>query len=103
MMDGIFGAKQEAPGEFGGWLCPVGAGADAIHLKAEAERISMACLAERLADEAGSSSQYARVLVADKLLLATTTGPSAPIGCCWAFGGYSLNEVGKTQDRWQLL
>ena len=56
MMGGIFAAEQEAPGEFGGWLCPVGAGADAIQFKAEAERIRMACLAERLADEAGSSS-----------------------------------------------
>ena len=63
----------------------------------------MACLAERLADKASSSSQYARVLMADKPLLATTTGPGGPTGCCWAFGGYSLNEVGKTQDGWQLL
>ena len=63
----------------------------------------MACLAERLADEAGSSSQYAWVLVSDKPQLATATGPRGPTGCCWAFGGYSLNEVGKTQDRWQLL
>ena len=51
---------------------------DAAQFKAEAERVCMACLAERLADEAGSSSQYARVFVADKHLLAITTGPSGP-------------------------
>ena len=90
-----------APREFGGWLCPPGAGVDAAQVTAEAERIRMACLAERLADEAGSSSQYARVLVAGKPLLAT--GPGGPTGCRWAFGGYSLNEVGKNQDGWQLL
>ena len=45
--------------------------------------------------------------MAEKPLLAITTGSSGstsgPTGCCWAFGGYSLNEVGKTQDGWQLL
>ena len=55
----------------------------------------MACVAERLAAETGNRAQ---LLVADKLLLTTTTGLGGPTGCCWAFGGYSLNEVGKTQD-----
>ena len=36
--------------------------------KAEAERIRMACLAERLAAEAGSDSQRAPLLVAEKAL-----------------------------------
>ena len=69
---------------FGGWLCPVGSGIDSAQFKAEGERIRMACLAERLAAEAGSDSQRAPLLVAEKHLLATTTGTT---GCCWAFGG----------------
>ena len=102
-MGGILAAEQEAPREFGGCLCQVGVGADAAQFKAETERIRMTCIAERLADEAGSSGQHARIFVAEKLVLATSTGPSGPPCSCWAFGGYSLNEVDKTQDGWQLL
>ena len=59
--------------EFGDWLCPVGAGTDAAQFKAEGERIRMACLAERLAAEAGGAGQRASILVTEKLLLAAAT------------------------------
>ena len=67
---------------FGGWFCTVNAEANTAHFKAEGERIRMACVAERLAAEAGNR---APLLVADKPLLATT---SEPTGKCWTFGGY---------------
>ena len=59
----------------------------------------MACMAERLATEAGGGS-YAKELVTDKPLLATTAGYD---GAGWTVGGYSVNAAGKTQDGWQLL
>ena len=83
----------------GGWLCTVDAEANTAHFRAEGERIRMACMAERLATEAGGGS-HARELVTDKPLLATTAGSD---GAGWTVGGYSVNAAGKTQDGWQLL
>ena len=78
-------AKTVDQGEagFGGWICTVNAEANTAHYKAEAERIRVACVAERLIVEAGNP---APLLVADKPLLATT---SESIGMCWTFKGYS--------------
>ena len=77
---------------FGGWLCTVDAEANTAHFKAEGERIRIICVAERLAAEAGNRAQ---LLVADKVVLATTSETTST--CC------PLNEVVKTHDGWQLL
>ena len=45
------------------------------------------------AAEASGAGQRAPLLMTEKPRL---TGATEPTGSCWAFGGYSLNEVGKT-------
>ena len=72
------------------------------NFKLEAERIRIACAAERLDAEARVGRPGAPLLVADKPL------PEAPVqrypyNASWSVDGNEFNEHNVTADGWQLL
>ena len=73
-----------------------------MDFKLEAERIRIACVAERLEAEARAGRPGAPLLVADKPLLEAPAQRQLH-GTSWAVDGYELNEQNMTEDGWQLL